>query len=73
MLLANAGVVRGTRDAAPLAWKRFVALLLDGCRAEGAHPLPPPPPPAQVYRAMRRLARPDARERTGHLGKRPRE
>lgn len=73
LLLANAGVVRGTRDAAPLAWKRFVALLLDGCRAEGAHPLPPPPPPAQVYRAMRRLARPDARERTGHLGKRPRE
>jgi hypothetical protein len=41
MLLANAGVVRGTRDAAPLAWKRFVALLLDRCRAEGAHPLPP--------------------------------
>jgi hypothetical protein len=69
LLMANAGVVRGTRDAAPLAWKRFVALMLDACRAEGAHPLPPPPPPTQVYRAMRRLARPDARERTGHIGK----
>jgi AcrR family transcriptional regulator len=63
LLMANAGVVRGTRDAAPLAWKRFVALVLDACRAEGAHELPPPPPPGQVYRAMRRLTRPDAGEK----------
>jgi AcrR family transcriptional regulator len=66
LLMANAGVVRGTRDAAPLAWKRFVALMLDACRAEGAHELPPPPPPAQVYRAMRRLGRPDGLEKTRH-------
>lgn len=58
LLMANAGVVRGILDAAPLAWKRFVGLILDGCRAEGAHPLPRPPSTTQVYRAMRRLARP---------------
>jgi AcrR family transcriptional regulator len=55
--MANAGVVRGTRDGAPQAWKRFVALMLDACRAERAHPLPPPPPPARMYRAMRHLSR----------------
>ena len=56
LLMANAGVVRGMRDVAPNAWKRLVALVLDGCRAEGARPLPAPPRPAQVYRAMRRLS-----------------
>jgi AcrR family transcriptional regulator len=58
LLMANAGVVRATREAAPDAWRRFVALVLDGFRADGAGPLPPPPAPAQVYRAMLRLGRP---------------
>jgi AcrR family transcriptional regulator len=57
LLMANAGVVRATRDAAPDAWRRFVSLVLDGFRADGARPLPPPPTPTQVYRAMRRLGR----------------
>ncbi|MDI3341524.1 MAG: helix-turn-helix domain-containing protein [Sphaerobacter sp.] len=57
LLMANAGVVRGTREAAPSAWKRFVGLVLDGCRATSAQPLPPAPTPAQVYRTMRRLSR----------------
>lgn len=57
LLMANAGVVRATRDAAPDAWRRFVSLVLDGLRADGARLLPPPPAPAQVYRAMRRLGR----------------
>ena len=35
LLIANAGVVRATREAAPGAWRRFVGLLLDACRAEG--------------------------------------
>jgi hypothetical protein len=56
-LMANAGVVNGTRDAAPAAWKRYVALMLEACRAAGATPLPPPPTPAQIHQAMRRLAR----------------
>src|SRR5205814_1357075 len=43
LLMANAGVIRATRDSAPNAWRRFVALALDGFRAEGAQPLPPPP------------------------------
>src|SRR4051794_21064376 len=61
LLLANAGVVRATREAAPGAWRRLVGLLLDAFRAEGRprdHPLPPPPSPAQPFRAMRRLQRP---------------
>lgn len=57
LLMANAGVVQGTREDAPRAWRRFLGLLLDACRAEGAHPLPPPPSKAQVYRAMQRDGR----------------
>jgi hypothetical protein len=52
LLLANAGVVRAMRAAAPDAWRRFVGLMLDGLRADCARPLPPPPTPAQTYRAM---------------------
>ena len=57
LLMANAGVVRATRDAAPDAWRRFVGLMLEGFRADGARPLPPPPAPAQLFRAMLRLGR----------------
>jgi len=57
MLLANAGVVRIMRATAPDAWRRFVGLMIDGLRAEGAQPLPPPPTPAQTYRAMRAVDR----------------
>ena len=57
LLMANAGVVQATREVAPEASRRFVALLLDGFRAEGAHPLPAPPTPARLYRAMLRLGR----------------
>jgi AcrR family transcriptional regulator len=57
LLMANAGVVRAMRDAAPDAWRRFVGLMLDALRADRAHPLPPPPTPAQTYRAMLRASR----------------
>ena len=57
LLLANAGVVRATRAAAPGAWRRFVGLMLDGLRADCARPLPAPPTPAQTYRAMLRIGR----------------
>ena len=57
LLMANAGVVQGTGTAAPDAPPRFVALLLDGLRSEGASELPPPPSPRQMMRAMRGLRR----------------
>jgi AcrR family transcriptional regulator len=58
LLMANAGVVEGFGEAAPEAWRRFVAIMLDGFRADGAGALPAPPSPRQVMRAMRRLSRP---------------
>jgi hypothetical protein len=57
LLMANAGVVQGAGETAPDAWRRFVGLMLDGFRSEGASPLPPPPTPRQTMRAMRRLSR----------------
>ncbi|WP_225849996.1 TetR/AcrR family transcriptional regulator [Streptomyces sp. HPF1205] len=38
-----AGTARATREVAPDAWRRHLALLLDGLRPEAAHPLPVPP------------------------------
>lgn len=58
VMMANAGVVQGTGAAAPEAWRRFVGLMLDGLRSDGAGPIPPPPSPRQMMRAMRRIARP---------------
>jgi AcrR family transcriptional regulator len=46
------GTVDATRDVAPDAWRRHLALLLDGLRPEAAHPLPVPPlAPGQLLRA----------------------
>jgi AcrR family transcriptional regulator len=64
LLMANAGVVEGFGDASPGAWRRFVALMLDGFRADGAGALPEPPSPRQVMRAMRRLSRPTEETRS---------
>jgi AcrR family transcriptional regulator len=55
LLMGNAGVVQGTGSAAPDAWRRYVALMLDGLRSDRATPLPPPPSPRQMLRAMLRL------------------
>ena len=57
LFMANAGVVEVTYGAAPDAWRRFVAIFLDGLRSGGAGPLPPPLSPRQTMRAMRRLTR----------------
>lgn len=54
-LMANAGVVTGTRAAAPDAWRRMVGYLVQALAAETARPLPDPPTPTQVYRALLRL------------------
>jgi AcrR family transcriptional regulator len=54
ILMANAGVITATRDAAPDAWRRIVAYL-QAFAADNAQPLPEPPTPRQIYRAMLRL------------------
>jgi AcrR family transcriptional regulator len=41
---AIAAIADATRDAAPRAWRRQLALALDGLRPGAAHPLPAPAP-----------------------------
>ena len=49
------GIIDATRDVAPDAWRRPLALLLDGLRPEAAHPLPTAPlTPAQLRNATPR-------------------
>lgn len=52
--MANAGVVNATGDAAPDAWKRVVALMLQSFEAPARGPLPDPPEPDALYQAMLR-------------------
>ena len=63
---ANTRILPAVRAAgAPDAWRRHLGLLLDGFRADRAHPLPQPPlSPHQVHRAMLTLGRRSAGE--GH-------
>lgn len=53
-LMANAGVLTATADAAPETWRRLVGYLLQACAATAAQPLPQPPKPRQMYKAMLR-------------------
>jgi AcrR family transcriptional regulator len=52
MLLANAGVLRATGHAAPAAWRRFAALMVEAFRAPAAEPLPPAPAEQQLRRSV---------------------
>jgi AcrR family transcriptional regulator len=52
MLLANSGVVAATAVAAPDAWRRFAALMVDAFANQGAYPLPPPPDEQQLRRSV---------------------
>jgi AcrR family transcriptional regulator len=56
---ANTRILQAGRAAgAPDAWRRHLGFLLDGFRADRAHPLPQPPlSPQQVHRAMLTLGR----------------
>jgi AcrR family transcriptional regulator len=54
--MANAGVVNATGDAAPDAWKRVVALMLQSFEAPARGPLPDPPEPRALYKAMLRAS-----------------
>lgn len=57
LLMANAGIIDRAGDAAAVASERFVALALDGFRAEGATPAPHPPSPRTLMAALRKQAR----------------
>ncbi|WP_432877482.1 TetR/AcrR family transcriptional regulator [Kribbella sp. CA-245084] len=62
MLMANAGVVSCTTGAAPDAWRRLVAYLIQAFAAPGAAALPPAPSPQAMYRALLRLQHPSPRK-----------
>ncbi|MFE7276705.1 TetR/AcrR family transcriptional regulator [Streptomyces sp. NPDC057623] len=52
--MANAGVVNATGDAAPDAWRRVVALLVQSFEAPARGPLPASPEHDALYKAMLR-------------------
>jgi AcrR family transcriptional regulator len=54
LLMANAGIIQLSGSAAAAASERFVALTLDGFRAELASPAPPAPTPRTLLAALRR-------------------
>ena len=54
LLMANVGIVERAGETALTASERFVALALDGFRAEGASSAPPPPAPGTLIAALRR-------------------
>jgi len=56
LLIAHAAVVHVTRQDAPDAGRRFVALMLDAFQRQAEPCLPTPPSTAQMARAMLRLA-----------------
>ena len=66
LLMANAGVVQGTGAAAPEAWRRFVGLMLDGLRSDGAtdDPASTEPPPDDASDATPSLGQPNQRGAT---------
>ncbi|MDX2604253.1 helix-turn-helix domain containing protein [Streptomyces caniscabiei] len=59
LLIANAGVVTATGDAAPDTWRRLLGHMIRSYAAPGAPipPLPEAPAPTALHRAMVRLAR----------------
>ncbi|MFF7702817.1 SbtR family transcriptional regulator [Streptomyces lydicus] len=56
LLMANAGVLSATGDAAPDAWRRFVAWMIHSFQAPARGELPDPPEDAALYEAMRRAS-----------------
>ncbi|GHH42269.1 SbtR family transcriptional regulator [Lentzea cavernae] len=65
LLMANAGVVAATQDAAPDTWRRLIDHMLRSFAAPTTDipPLTPPPAAAALYRAMVHLGRPSTGQR----------
>jgi len=61
---SNANIIRATHAVAPGAWRRSLALTLDGLRTEAAHPRPPRPDPQQGCRHQPRHRAHRAEHRT---------
>lgn len=57
ILMAGAGLVQRTADAAPTAWRRHLSYILDGLRAPGHTTATPAPTNRQILAAMNTLAR----------------
>jgi AcrR family transcriptional regulator len=54
VLWSTTTIIEATAATAPDAWRRHLAFMLDGLRAQAAHPLPSPPlGPDEVAKAMR--------------------
>jgi AcrR family transcriptional regulator len=70
-LMANAGVLTATADAAPGTWRRLVGYLIQACAAPAAQPLPDPPAPREMYEALLRATRQQWDLRTSSSGKQP--
>ena len=47
MMCAPIHIVENHTAPAPLLWQRYLAIIFDGLRPDGAHPLPQPPPVAR--------------------------
>jgi AcrR family transcriptional regulator len=56
MHMANAGVINATGDAAPDAWRRVVALMIQSFEAPARGPLPASPEHQALYKAMVRAS-----------------
>jgi AcrR family transcriptional regulator len=55
LLMANAGVIAATGEAAPGAWRHLIGYMTQAFAADHAEPLPSAPSGESLYRAMLRL------------------
>jgi AcrR family transcriptional regulator len=62
LLMANAGVIAGTADAAPGTWRRFAAYIIQAFSARNTQPLPEPPTRTAMYRALLHLSESGTRD-----------
>ncbi|MFF7164785.1 hypothetical protein ACFZBP_26065 [Streptomyces sp. NPDC008086] len=62
------GVLGATADAAPDAWRRLVAWMIQSFQAPARGPLPDPPEDAALYEAMRRTSQDVNQLETGKRG-----
>jgi AcrR family transcriptional regulator len=70
LLWTTGRVVDATRDVEPQFWQRYLALLVDGLRAESATPLPRPPlTPAKHSAAVQRFMQQRGRGQSSELAR----